>query len=140
MRWQCPKCNRVVRMPDHAFRVMCPCGYRGQFAAAPPRVLPRNDADRAARLGRVRAAKAQQDRLIAWLQLLRLPGEAGIGDTAARLLGRVRRKKCIAAELLERLMHQCSCSREDAIANLNRNFPYDGLPSPSIFTHTGATD
>lgn len=36
MRWQCPECSRQMVLPSHAFRVFCPCGYRGQFKAAPP--------------------------------------------------------------------------------------------------------
>lgn len=81
------------------------------------------DPAKAARRERVRAAVERDRRLIGWIQLLRLPHDRGIGDTAHRLCLRACKSPDASAQL-QRLLKQCSCSRTDAVARLNREWPY----------------
>ncbi len=66
--------------------------------------------------------------VISWLKLLRSPQDVGIGDTANRL--RQQRKKSPiwiasdAHDAVKRLLAQCSCSKTEAVARLNREYPY----------------
>jgi len=72
---------------------------------------------------RIQEAAAKQQRLIGWLSVLRRPGERGAGDTAHRLCMRACRAPD-ASEALQRLLKQCSCTRVDAVAKLNQQWPW----------------
>jgi hypothetical protein len=80
-------------------------------------------AARVERRAKVVAAREKTDRLIGWLTFLRQPQDDGVGDTANRL-------KMLASNpsdvhtAIKRLMSQCSCQPVDAIARLNREWPY----------------
>lgn len=72
---------------------------------------------------RVKQATERTQRLIGWLTFFRLPGDAGIGDTAHRL----NKRSCKSPDahaLLTRLLTMCSCSRADAVVRLNKDHPY----------------
>lgn len=81
-----------------------------------------------ARRERIARNVATRQRLIGWLKLFRLPTDQGIGDTANRL--RLQRRKgkpgvvSDAHESIKRLLSQCSCSKTEAVARLNREWPY----------------
>jgi hypothetical protein len=75
------------------------------------------------RITRVKAAVAATERLVSWLRFLRHPSDRGIGDTAHRLNMRSC-KSPDAHEALSRLLKQCGCKREDAVAILNQRWPY----------------
>lgn len=80
-------------------------------------------AARMERRAKVVAAREKTERLIGWLTFLRQPQDDGVGDTANRL-------KMLASNpsdvhtAIKRLMSQCSCQPVDAIARLNREWPY----------------
>jgi hypothetical protein len=76
------------------------------------------------RIERVSQSNARTQRLIGWLTFFRLPGDAGIGDTAHRL----NKRSCKSPDahaLLTRLLTMCSCSRADAVVRLNKEHPYE---------------
>lgn len=73
---------------------------------------------------RIEEARKRTERLIGWLTFFRLPGDAGIGDTAHRLNKRSY-KSPDAHALLTRLLTMCSCSRADAVVRLNKEHPYE---------------
>ncbi len=75
------------------------------------------------RRARVKEVTARTQRLIGWLTFFRLPSETGIGDTASRLI-QVAKHSPDAHTLIKRLLTMCSCSRSDAIAKLNAEYPY----------------
>ena len=79
--------------------------------------------EQAAKKARIKEAVERQQRLIGWLSLLRHPGERGAGDTAQRMVAK-RERPSDATAALERLLKQCSCSRVDAVARLNRDWPW----------------
>lgn len=75
------------------------------------------------RVAKVEENKARTQRLIGWLTFFRLPGDAGIGDTAHRL----NKRSCKSPDahaLLTRLLSQCACQPADAVARLNAEHPY----------------
>lgn len=79
---------------------------------------------KARRRARVKEATERTQRLIGWLTFFRLPGDAGIGDTAHRL----NKRSCKSPDahaLLTRLLTMCSCSRSDAVVRLNKEHPYE---------------
>ena len=72
---------------------------------------------------RIKQSVARTQRLINWLTFFRHPEDRGVGDTAHRL-NVPSYKSLDALALLKRLLAQCSCSKEDAIAKLNKDYPY----------------
>ena len=99
----------------------------GQFGADHPRAAkaidPKNE-----RRAAVQDRLAQRKRLISWLQFFRHPTDRGIGDTANRL--KLQRRKpgrggqSDGQEAVKRLLAQCSCSKTESVARLNREYPY----------------
>lgn len=75
------------------------------------------------RVAKVEENKARTQRLIGWLTFFRHPGEAGVGDTAARLK-QIATRSPDAHTLLERLLKRCACTPADAVAKLNAEHPY----------------
>jgi len=77
---------------------------------------------------RVEEATRRKERLISWLRLFRADSEKGIGDTAARLVKQKKKSKkdkaSDAHDAVNCLLKQCSCSRIDAVARLNQQWPY----------------
>lgn len=73
---------------------------------------------------RVQESRQRTERLIGWLTFFRLPGDAGIGDTAHRLNKRSCKSPDAHAQL-KRLLTMCSCSRADAVVRLNKEHPYE---------------
>ena len=71
----------------------------------------------------VKLAVEQKHRLIGWLQFFRLDTDRGVGDTANRINSRTGPRRELHL-MLESLLKQCSCSRRDAVATLNRSYPY----------------
>lgn len=84
-----------------------------------------------ARKASVAAAVARTELFVSSLRLLRLDSERGIADTAQRLLVQESTSPD-ARELLERLLKQCSCSRQDAVERLNEQYPYALLSSSPL--------
>ena len=72
---------------------------------------------------RVRLAVEKKQRLISWLQFFRLDTDRGVGDTANRINSRTGPRRELHL-MLESLLKQCSCSRRDAVAKLNSDWPY----------------
>lgn len=76
---------------------------------------------------RVEEAARRKKQLIAWLKLLRSPEDAGVGDTAQRLLAQKKKQKLWVAtdarDAISCLLRQCSCSRVDAVKRLNEQYP-----------------
>ncbi len=81
------------------------------------------DDAKSARRARIKEAVEKDKRLIGWLRVLKHPGEKGAGDTAQRMVVK-RERPSDATAALERLFKQCSCSRVDAVARLNRDWPW----------------
>lgn len=81
------------------------------------------DTEKEQRRKRVAEATRAKERLISWLRLFRTPTELGIGDTAHRIVQLVKRNGK-AHDAIKRLLAQCSCSRSDAVAKLNQQWPY----------------
>jgi len=75
------------------------------------------------RIEQVKLSVKQKQRLISRLKLLRTESELGIGDTAHRIVQLVKRNGK-AHDAIKRLLAQCSCSRSDAVAKLNQQWPY----------------
>lgn len=77
---------------------------------------------------RVDEAARRKKQLIAWLQLLQSPEDAGVGDTTQRLLGQRKKPKpwvaTDARDALGCLLRQCSCRGTDAVKMLNEKWPY----------------
>ena len=72
---------------------------------------------------RIKEASQRTQRLIGWMTFFRLPDEQGVGDTASRLAN-WSPQNTDAHTLIKRLLTMCSCSRSDAIAKLNAEYPY----------------
>ncbi len=72
---------------------------------------------------KIRQRVERQQRLLSWLSFWRHPGDRGAGDAAQRLFSQAT-VKSEAAEVLDSLLRQCSCSREDAVTRLNTEHPY----------------
>lgn len=77
---------------------------------------------------KVEEATRRKKRLVSWLKLFRADSEKGIGDTAARLLKQKKKSPIYIASdahnAVNCLLKQCSCSRVDAVAKLNQQWPY----------------
>lgn len=100
MRFQCPQCNRVFELPDHAFRVRCPCNYQGQFAEVPMVTL------------KVKPSKRKKPGLwVRILQRLSRPEDIGLGATVKRIAAKVggERFKRWAA----RISLPCGCTERE---------------------------
>lgn len=80
--------------------------------------------EKEARRARVKAASAEERRLIGWLTFFRAPGERGIGDTALRMSQLAWRRSPTIKSLVDGLMKQCACKRLDAVDRLNAEHPY----------------
>lgn len=79
--------------------------------------------EKMARLERSKAAAAADRRFIGWLKLFRRQHDRGLGDTVFRLV-QASPRRTDAHPALEYMLKQCSCSRVDAVARLNREWPY----------------
>jgi len=73
---------------------------------------------------RVKEASNRTARLIGWLTFFRANGDAGIGDTSFRMVQQATRRSPDAKSAIVDLLKQCSCSRIDAVARLNKEHPY----------------
>lgn len=80
--------------------------------------------EKEARRARIKAASAEERRLIGWLTFFRAPGERGIGDTALRMSQLAWRRSPTIKSLVDGLMKQCACKRLDAVSRLNKEHPY----------------
>lgn len=92
-----------------------------------PGQVRKPDETRELRRKKVEEATKRKARLIEWLRLFRLESEKGLGDTSDRL---VKQKKKSppwvpgdAHDAIRCLLKQCSCSRQDAVARLNEQYP-----------------
>jgi hypothetical protein len=94
----------------------------GQFGTDHPQaakaVDPKSERRRA-----VNERRKQKQRLISWLKFFRLDTDRGVGDTANRINSRTGPRRELHL-MLESLLKQCSCSRRDAVARLNHDYPY----------------
>jgi len=85
------------------------------------------DTHREQRRIRIEEASRRKKQLIAWLKLLRSLEDAGVGDTAQRLLAQKKKQKLWVAtdarDAIGCLLRQCSCSRTDAVKRLNEQYP-----------------
>ena len=73
---------------------------------------------------RIQEKVATRNRLIGWLTFFKQKTDSGVGDTAFRLLQQAnRRSPTIKLEIVT-LMKQCSCSRVNAVEQLNKQYPY----------------
>jgi len=84
--------------------------------------------DKSERQSRVERAVERKRQLISWLKFFRHPKDRGIGDTAARLVHQKKKSPIYIAsdahKAVNCLLKQCSCSRRDAVAKLNQQYPY----------------
>lgn len=92
----------------------------GRGPGQKPKPLTAKQADRKARIEQ-RVADTQ--RLVGWLSFLRHSDDRGAGDAAERLLQQGTGRSNAHA-MLRGLLKQCSCSRTDAVAKLNADYPY----------------
>jgi len=77
---------------------------------------------------KIEEAIRRKQRLIGWLRFFRLPTDRGVGDTADRLKQQ-RPKSPVwvpkdATQAVKCLLSHCSCSRTEAVARLNEQYPY----------------
>jgi len=86
------------------------------------------DGKKEARRKRIKLAVEQRQRLISWLKFFRAKADRGVGDTAARLQRQRKKSKpwvaSDASKAIRCLLAHCSCSRVDAVARLNEQWPY----------------
>lgn len=75
---------------------------------------------------KIAARRAKFDHLVSWIKAFRSPGDAGVGDTIARLhsLLEVRRPDSPTAQQLKSLLKLYSCNSDLAVRYLNVQQPY----------------
>lgn len=114
----------------------CTCGHQ---IASPRRRCPacRELIDpKDAKLARIAAKIAADDRLIGWLVWLRIDGETGLGDTAERLLAIA---KPDTAKRIRDLVTTCSCDPETRREHWNKLHPYCTVchkPATTVCSYT----
>jgi uncharacterized Zn finger protein (UPF0148 family) len=108
--WTCSKCG--ITLENAVGNVRCLCGT-SSYSKRSIGELKR----------KVEEATERHKWLMGALWLLKHDSDRGIGDTALRLFLATHIASNINAQL-ERLLKQCSCSRSDAVNQLNSDYPY----------------
>jgi len=74
------------------------------------------------RAQRIKQKVEREKRLRSWIAFFRSSGEAGLGDTAQRLMRLAKSREL--KDDLRKILRKCSCNNLDAVAQLNSQYPY----------------